>query len=59
MKIPSFGKALASTEKKERDEAVQQLKIFLQREIDIDATGFLQLWKGLFYCTVMLTKVFG
>ncbi|KAJ3191290.1 hypothetical protein HK101_007901, partial [Irineochytrium annulatum] len=51
-----FGKLVASSDKKTRDQAVDRLIHWLQEKDDIDDLELLKLWKGLFYCFWMSDK---
>ncbi|KAJ3218491.1 hypothetical protein HDU67_005293 [Dinochytrium kinnereticum] len=46
----SFGKYLASVDKKVRDGAVTRLVDWIRDKKDISDLDLLKLWKGLFYC---------
>ncbi|KAG4098053.1 nucleolar protein,Nop52-domain-containing protein [Neocallimastix lanati (nom. inval.)] len=52
----SFGKALASADKKVRDKAVKRLSKYLSNKKDLSDLDLLKLWKGLFYCFWMSDK---
>jgi len=52
----SFGKALASADKKVRDKAVKRLSKYLSNKKDLSDLVFLKLWKGFFYCFWMSDK---
>lgn len=59
---PPQGKQLASTEKVVRDAAIKQLAAFLSGQDDdgsgaggsLDEAEMRKLWKGLFYCALLL-----
>ncbi|KAG4101018.1 nucleolar protein,Nop52-domain-containing protein [Neocallimastix lanati (nom. inval.)] len=46
----SFGKALASTDKKVRNKAVKRLSKYLSNKKDLSDIDLIKLWKGLFSC---------
>ncbi|KAJ1920135.1 hypothetical protein H4219_001508 [Mycoemilia scoparia] len=52
----TFGKQLAHTDKEVRDEAVEQLKRYLSREVEMEKLDMMKIWKGLFYCFWMSDK---
>ncbi|ORX42960.1 nucleolar [Piromyces finnis] len=52
----NFGKKLASTDKKTRDNAVKSLSKFLSHKKNLSDLELLKLWKGLFYCYWMSDK---
>jgi len=52
----SFGKKLASADKKTRDNAVKSLSKFLSHKKNLTDLELLKLWKGLFYCYWMSDK---
>ncbi|KAJ3415924.1 Ribosomal RNA processing protein 1 B [Chytridiales sp. JEL 0842] len=51
-----FGKNLANSDRKVRDQAVASLVQWLQSKSDITDLEMLKLWKGLFYCFWMSDK---
>ncbi|KAJ3052732.1 ribosomal RNA-processing protein 1 [Rhizophlyctis rosea] len=52
----TFGKRLAHTEKKVRDQAVRALTQWLTSKDDITDLEMMKLWKALFYCFWMSDK---
>ena len=68
-KLTPFLKQLASTgiiyklyfltliERREREKAVESLRVFLSRPQKFDELDFLKLWKGLYYCMWMCDRM--
>jgi len=51
--IIGFAKRLAANEKRERDQALKRLEVWMAKHKNLSEKDFLKIWKGLFYCMWM------
>ncbi|TFJ81041.1 hypothetical protein NSK_007684 [Nannochloropsis salina CCMP1776] len=55
--IIGFAKRLAANEKRERDQALKRLEVWMAKHKNLSEKDFLKIWKGLFYCMWMSDRV--